>query len=124
MVERLIDANALAMHALNLSRTFDNDAQNGFWKGVDFMLDAANAAPTIDAVRVVHGKWIPACDYFSDRGVAPDMAIGLLGVICTACERYADNKYDYCPNCGAKMDADHLREGTKMMDGARKDGAE
>lgn len=56
------------------------------------------AAPTVDAVPVRHGKWI---------------SIGhKLSRICSVCYsdepyKFADdnaNVYDYCPHCGARMD--------------------
>lgn len=59
-------------------------------------------APTVDAVEVVHGRWITDGLGDGER-------------ICSVCRRYAlythRNRYDqyltiYCPNCGAKMDGD------------------
>jgi hypothetical protein len=48
--------------------------------------------PTIEAAPVVHGRWDDECR-------------------CTACGWYGEDWYkrdvyhfDYCPNCGAKMD--------------------
>ena len=32
-----------------------------------------------------------------------------LGVFCSTCHKHADNMYDYCPNCGAKMDGEEKR---------------
>jgi hypothetical protein len=29
-----------------------------------------------------------------------------LGVVCSYCCSWSDNDYNYCPNCGAKMDGD------------------
>lgn len=64
-------------------------------------------APVVDAVEVVHGRWL----YDSGSGK----------YFCSACDEYAlsfkkDTLYggdlyevcltDYCPNCGAKMDGD------------------
>lgn len=46
-------------------------------------------APTIDPVR--HGKWAKAYN----TGIT---------VYCGLCNRTADRKHKYCPNCGAKMD--------------------
>lgn len=54
--------------------------------------------PTIDAVPVRHGRWISIGHKFSR--------------ICSVCcsdepYKFADddaNVYDYCPNCGARMD--------------------
>ena len=49
-------------------------------------------APTIDAVPVVHAKWIDAREYCGDY-------------MCSNCDAlYGTNKFKYCPNCGAKMD--------------------
>ena len=55
--------------------------------------------PTVDAVEVVHGRWL-----YSEENEC---------LICSNCEMSALNNYrgnsahsDYCPNCGAKMDGD------------------
>ena len=56
------------------------------------------AAPTVDAVEVVHGRWVSV----------PHK----LARVCSVCNRdepykFADidaDVYDYCPHCGAKMD--------------------
>jgi hypothetical protein len=53
--------------------------------------------PTVDAVEVLHGQWV------SDEG---DVLFH-----CSECETqistswdYDDLQWNYCPNCGAKMD--------------------
>ena len=54
------------------------------------------AAPTVDAVEVVHGRWIEQEKY--TFGVMYD---------CSICgDRILDNghSWNYCPNCGAIMD--------------------
>ena len=51
--------------------------------------------PTVDAVEVVHGRWIRY-----EHGS---------GIFCSHCRhkrRYRDAHDNYCPNCGAKMDGD------------------
>ena len=49
-------------------------------------------APTMDVVEVVHGRWIDAREYCGDY-------------MCSNCDAlYGTNKFNYCPNCGAKMD--------------------
>ena len=58
-----------------------------------------DAMPTVDAVPVVHGKWLPenrTMDYFWICSVCkfPSEAFG------------AFKLYKYCPNCGAKMDGE------------------
>ena len=70
----------------------------GLFKATD-IFDAIENAPTMDAVEVVHGQWI------SDEG---DVLFH-----CSECETqistswdYDDLQWNYCPNCGAKMDGD------------------
>ena len=48
-------------------------------------------APTVDAVEVVHGWWITV----ENREY--------LGVRCSNCQKWFDEKTNYCPNCGARM---------------------
>lgn len=55
--------------------------------------------PTVEAVEVVHGRWEKAeyngflrCDKCKDVYINE--------------EWLADGKWNYCPNCGAKMDGD------------------
>ena len=55
-------------------------------------------APTVDAVQVVHGRWIDKGEY----------------AVCMECGGRSGTQYDsveqiplmtqFCPNCGAKMD--------------------
>ena len=46
--------------------------------------------PAADAVEVRHGYWIDGkCGHYK---------------ICSECNQIADFYFDYCPNCGAKMD--------------------
>ena len=50
--------------------------------------------PTVDAVEVVHGRWI--C-------LEPVMCL----FVCSECgKRIVHESFNYCPNCGAKMDGD------------------
>lgn len=58
-------------------------------------------APITNVVEVVHGRWVDKEDYYIETGMT-----------CSVCgERYwletslTDFKpYNYCPNCGVKMD--------------------
>ena len=59
--------------------------------------DMLKSCPTVDAVEVVHGRWI-----WSEEDEC---------WICSNCEMSALNNYrgnsaesNYCPTCGAKMD--------------------
>lgn len=95
MEQRLIDANALhnvfdAMHAIPGGSHLDHLVLLGIKKFI-------NDAPTIEAMPVVHGRWITSSDI-------PDT------LICSACgRRYDMYHFDqkdmpFCL-CGAKMDA-------------------
>ena len=88
--KRLIDANALLDKLIKTSRYFD----------VKFDIEEA---PTVDAVEVVHGKWLTWKEQFPKTILNNTET---LGVFCSVCKMYADNDFDYCPNCGAKMDGD------------------
>lgn len=79
---RLVDACQLR----DKQRVEEND---GKLTPVVLYADIVNA-PTVDAVEAVHGRWI------ANR-------------ICSVCRKElsewaAQNGYQYCPNCGAKMD--------------------
>lgn len=56
-------------------------------KSIQFF-QAADVAP------VRHGRWIDVREYCGDY-------------MCSNCETlYGTNKFNYCPNCGAKMDSE------------------
>ena len=64
------------------------------------VIDFLENRPTVDAVEVVHGRWEPRTD-----------VIGFVRCsVCHDCNIYDDwadgKKWNYCPNCGAKMDGD------------------
>lgn len=69
-------------------------------------LNAVKAAPAVDAVEVVHGRWIPAdgegetsCDEWDCSICKRRLTFGE--------EMEIDEVYElnhYCPNCGAKME--------------------
>ena len=95
---RLIDADAFLERMSRTDRFF----------GVVYDI---NDAPTVDAVPVVHGRWLTWEEQFPGRTPRKK---SMLGVFCSACHNHADNMSNYCPHCGAKMDADtQEREETK-----------
>ena len=68
-------------------------------------------APTIDAAPVVHGQWIEKQDLY-DKGFYISRKFWWE---CSCCGLKTDWKdesfqtqvgYNYCPNCGARMDGD------------------
>lgn len=83
--KRLIDADALIEFASN---------------HVGGMVDCNDIArfPTVDAVEVVHGRWIleETCGKHTAK------------FHCSVCDKIPKSLCieNYCPNCGAKMDGD------------------
>lgn len=68
---------------------------------------AVDNAPTVDAVVVVHAQWVGLSDGYADGELVYDVWN------CSECSYCIDDGTDdptllphYCPNCGAKMDAD------------------
>ena len=60
---------------------------DGYEDALDHVDDWMDAQPTVDAVEVVHGRWID-------------------GMRCSECGQVDWTKPNYCPNCGAKMDGE------------------
>ena len=55
-------------------------------------IPAANVAP------VVHGRW--------KKCRIPVPVYGGVEISCSICGRITAHEYNYCPNCGARMDGD------------------
>ena len=92
--KRLIDADAL----------YQKMESNLYW-GLDSdgaILDTIDEAPTVDAVEVVHGRWIHEEECI--RGISDHQHV------CSVCGHIYWNarvpNFKYCPYCGAKMDGD------------------
>lgn len=96
--KRLIDADKFGMHLA------DVQLANRGWKDdlcdfLDDVMDALDEQPTVDAVEVVHGRWV---HHYNDSGEPIDDKW-----YCSECHMCNDHKRTwYCPNCGAKMDGD------------------
>ena len=90
----LIDANEAYEAVTDLSGQADTkSAYAAFWKAGKVIQNL----PTVDAVEVVHGRWEKAKYHgFLRCSECKDVYIYDAWV--------ADGKWNYCPNCGAKMD--------------------
>ena len=104
--KRLIDANALREQMFSYYGCVNENSSKEYYRGetlmnyevADLIEDCIDNAPTVDAVEVVHGRWIDEYPY----------------VRCSECTAEwlncrTDNEpkhFHYCPNCGAKMDGD------------------
>lgn len=93
---RLIDADALFKHKVTgVIGNLSGDFVPGF---------AIATAPTIETEPVRHGRWVKA------HGMMPPEFFGRHK--CSLCGHFAlswkighEELSNYCPNCGAKMDA-------------------
>ena len=80
----------------------DKIDRDRFWMDGSVLVmsvEQLDTAPTVDAVPVVHGKWI----------IRVDDGDLFNHVHCTNCDFYWSNErhakiFKYCPNCGARMD--------------------
>ena len=112
--KRLIDANALLYEycqANGCNEVIDEVCPNCFTAGL-----IANA-PTVDAVEVVHGRWL---DVQETEMYVPNMkfTITKTAETCSNCKArigfVGAKQYLFdaiCPNCGAKMDGERRTDG-------------
>ena len=86
---RLIDADALIKWCIYCA---DDDIVRVNRQVMIYMLEHA---PTVDAEPVRHGRWV---NHISENGATD-------GTYCGICDYEVDRdaRYNYCPNCGAKM---------------------
>ena len=66
-------------------------------------------APTVDAVEVVHGRWITR-NRQAEKMSQGDKLYTVIKNRCSECYHESDTCWNYCPNCGAKMDGGADRE--------------
>ena len=96
---RLIDAD-------RLKRSFEANTPIAFQDCVPGIHSIIDLEPTVEAEPVRHGKWIYGNDFH------------WYTASCSACgyQRRTDikatgwNQWKYCPNCGAKIDAQEKEE--------------
>lgn len=100
---RLIDADALDVLTIIGGRM---DGKVEFAKAVNEMIQNA---PTVDAEPVRHGKWLKAYGDHEAFGIRPFYRY------CSCCNEATVFPYNYCPNCGARMDAERKEEWTKAQ---------
>lgn len=78
----------------------------GYNHGVGDSIAIIKNAPTIEAEPVKHGRWIVVSDGYGNGDAAAHICE------CSECKdtiwvyKKATRRWNYCPNCGAKMDAE------------------
>ena len=70
--------------------------QNAFTMTRSALLDVLNSIPAADVVPVVHGRWIEDHDYLK----CPECSV----MVKWDFVFFDIGDWNYCPNCGAKMD--------------------
>ena len=102
--KRLIDANALSekigIMKFEITRNrggyrYCNEEEKNEWDKLDSFDSFVCDAPTVDAVEVVHGRWLSEMHGNSNNGTCS---------VCGSYEHAYAFGWNYCPNCGAKMD--------------------
>lgn len=63
--------------------------------------------PAADVRPVAEGHWLTWEEMFPDQNPRRK---NNLGVFCSACKKHADNMTDFCPNCGADMRVERVKE--------------
>ena len=67
-------------------------------RGSNKVIDRIKSAPTADVVEVLHGEWVEHPE---------DWRMQMVGDKCSLCGWAVFggvSEFNYCPNCGAKMD--------------------
>ncbi len=91
--KRLIDANAEIRKMRDaLAKNKRNMRHLVYWV-FDAVISVLEKASTVDAVEVVHGRW-DRVKFFANATLHH----------CSICGQAEIKTYNYCPNCGAKMD--------------------
>ena len=98
--KRLIDANEVLQRNEEAFEKANKKPAENFVSVIQYhtVKEMVNSSPTVDAVEVVHGRWYEV--QYIDK------------IACSVCGQHwsiIDNcteTFNYCPNCGAKMDGD------------------
>ena len=97
---RLIDADALKesvhVHDYVLKDCLNSTDKGMFTVGI---MQAIDEQPTVDAVPVRHGMW-------TRHILGSTGGNGTTVMQCSECESMTISRFRYCPNCGARMDAE------------------
>ena len=105
--KRLIDANAFLE---KLSRMIDyckNDSKVDGLTALFQVGDAIMDCPTVDAVEVVHGRWImDKLEIGNPYDGNSTMVVDIGNCSCCGYRCEMLPVMNYCPNCGTKMDGD------------------
>ncbi len=96
---RLIDANKAQAVLVNMAEHLLEAGNPEMAGAVGYAAEVIGKQKTVDAVEVVHGRWL---SYLDGEHIMPDVYFK-----CSKCgSRGHQQRWRYCPSCGAKMDGD------------------
>lgn len=103
---RYIDADEAIRH---LRGRCISKYPSSFYCGILSSADEIDKMPIADVVEVKHGKWLTAYEYALKLGTTDEVQLDAVKndkwwKFCSLCEQQTRFEYNYCPNCGAKMD--------------------
>lgn len=87
----------------NCTSTSDNvDYNRGLNDALHYVVPMIIAEqPAVNVAPVVHGRW-EAIYYTRIHNGATSFE----GFMCSVCKKMKSSKFDFCPNCGARMDGE------------------
>lgn len=93
---RYVDTNEIIRIYKKWIEQLQSPEDAGALEGVQSCLDVLLEQPIVEAVPVVHGRWTAICNGYKWM------------FNCNLCNCYieAETSRNFCPNCGAKMDAE------------------
>lgn len=101
---RLIDADTLKEQIPETSVDIFENCRNCSLLDKDQVLEIIDAAPTIDAEPIRHGRWIYRV-YREYNSLTSRELTSIAFYKCSVCGHSSGVDIDnYCPHCGAKMD--------------------
>ena len=96
---RLIDANKAKFFIADILDIFDVPVGDEM---ANRLFDLMDRLPPVDAAKVMHGRWLDKTEVITN--------LHFPRVDCSVCGHIfwhiSALSYNYCPNCGAKMDGD------------------
>ncbi|MBQ9838990.1 MAG: hypothetical protein IJO56_05840 [Oscillospiraceae bacterium] len=102
--KRLIDADEL-IDRLNHTTVV---AYPNLFPGLLAAAEIVDDSPTVDAVEVVHGRWVGSGQW-NHKPYRMRNKEKWQTYLCSECGRSNGRRFNdnYCPNCGAKMDGEN-----------------
>ena len=106
-MSRYIDATDIAKQIADFKRLVNSpnsDYMTGYLCALSVTEGMIANTPTADVVEVRHGVWIEQRRDYGEYMVTEGFKCSLCGL------EKMDNDYNYCPDCGARMDGEGREE--------------